>query len=409
MKVSIFTPTNNTAHLKECYDSIKDQPFFEWVILLNGSTKSIDFKDERVKFFRAPDDIGGKIGGLKKLACSHCKGDILLELDHDDLLTPTAIEEVVEAFKSSGCGFVYSNAAEFMDETKTAAQRFGADFGWEYRPFHFQGMELEECLSPPPLPSNVSRIWHAPNHVRAWRKDIYDLIGGHDPEMDVLDDQELLSRTYLATDMFHIDRCLYLYRVTGKNTFLEKNQKIQDGVYPIYHRYILAMAVKWAQAEEKLCLDLGGRFHDKPGIQSVDLKDADFIADLNERWPFEDNSVGLIVADDIFEHLKNPLHTMKEAYRVLCHGGILLCSVPSTDGRGAFQDPTHVSFWNQNSFLYYTTAATAKYIDTPVRFQEIITETVFYSDWHRANNVPYVRAHLLAIKDGPRIHGLLNI
>ncbi len=28
--------------------------------------------------------------------------------------------------------------------------------------------------------------------------------------------------------------------------------------------------------------------------------------------------------------------------------------VPSTDGRGAFQDPTHVSFWNINSFMYYS-------------------------------------------------------
>ena len=27
---------------------------------------------------------------------------------------------------------------------------------------------------------------------------------------------------------------------------------------------------------------------------------------------------------------------------------------PSTDGRGAFQDPTHVSFYNENSFWYFT-------------------------------------------------------
>jgi hypothetical protein len=28
--------------------------------------------------------------------------------------------------------------------------------------------------------------------------------------------------------------------------------------------------------------------------------------------------------------------------------------VPSTDGRGAFQDPTHVSFWNANTFAYFS-------------------------------------------------------
>jgi len=26
---------------------------------------------------------------------------------------------------------------------------------------------------------------------------------------------------------------------------------------------------------------------------------------------------------------------------------------PSTDGRGAFQDPTHLSFWNLNSWFYF--------------------------------------------------------
>jgi hypothetical protein len=44
---------------------------------------------------------------------------------------------------------------------------------------------------------------------------------------------------------------------------------------------------------------------------------------------------------------------MNEIWRILKPGGIVDISVPSTDGRGAFQDPTHVSFWNINSFMYY--------------------------------------------------------
>ena len=34
-------------------------------------------------------------------------------------------------------------------------------------------------------------------------------------------------------------------------------------------------------------------------------------------------------------------------------GGKAEIAVPTTDGSGAFQDPTHVSFWNRRSFLYY--------------------------------------------------------
>ena len=33
---------------------------------------------------------------------------------------------------------------------------------------------------------------------------------------------------------------------------------------------------------------------------------------------------------------------------------MLLSLTPSTDGRGAYQDPTHVAFYNENSFWYYT-------------------------------------------------------
>jgi hypothetical protein len=45
---------------------------------------------------------------------------------------------------------------------------------------------------------------------------------------------------------------------------------------------------------------------------------------------------------------------MNELYRVLADHGVAEIIVPSTDGPGAFQDPTHRSFWNRNSFRYYT-------------------------------------------------------
>jgi predicted SAM-dependent methyltransferase len=77
------------------------------------------------------------------------------------------------------------------------------------------------------------------------------------------------------------------------------------------------------------------------------------VADLRERWPWADGSVEHILALDIIEHLPDKIFTMNEMFRVLRSGGIAEIVVPTTDGPGAFQDPTHVSWWNRNSFKYY--------------------------------------------------------
>jgi hypothetical protein len=77
-------------------------------------------------------------------------------------------------------------------------------------------------------------------------------------------------------------------------------------------------------------------------------------ADLSGPWPWPNDTIEEIRADDIIEHLPNKIFTMNEAHRVLVRNGILDIFVPTTNGPGAWQDPTHVSYWNRNSFLYYT-------------------------------------------------------
>src|SRR5262245_56125586 len=81
-----------------------------------------------------------------------------------------------------------------------------------------------------------------------------------------------------------------------------------------------------------------------PGIERVDLR---------EPWPWPDSSVEYVRAWDIIEHLPDKIFTMNELWRVLIPGGMAEIVVPTTDGSGAWQDPTHVSFWNRRSFLYY--------------------------------------------------------
>jgi SAM-dependent methyltransferase len=93
-----------------------------------------------------------------------------------------------------------------------------------------------------------------------------------------------------------------------------------------------------------------------PGFVNVDVFDGpgvDQVADLSRTWPWSDDSVAFVRAHDVIEHLPDKIQTMNELWRVLQPGGTAEIVVPTTDGTGAFQDPTHVSFWNRRSFLYY--------------------------------------------------------
>ena len=76
-------------------------------------------------------------------------------------------------------------------------------------------------------------------------------------------------------------------------------------------------------------------------------------ADLRKKLPLADSSCDEIRAHDIVEHLPSKIRTMNEIHRLLKPGGLLDLFVPTTDGRGAFQDPTHVSYWTPNDLWYY--------------------------------------------------------
>jgi len=409
--ISIITPVHKASqsYLSETYKSVKTQTFedWEWIIVENngGKVPAKITKDKQVKVFTVedddPDKKHNKIGRLKGFAASQAKGDILVELDADDLLLPNALEEIQIAFSDKNIAMVYSNNAEFKDKT-WKSNAYSEYWGWRSRVFVYQEHELKEMIAWKPSPHMMRRIEWAPNHVRAWRKKNYDSIGGHNIELKTGDDHELCCRFYIefgAKRIRHINKCLYLYRVHDRNSCKVYNDDVQEQTLQNYLKFSRALTIRWAKDEGLRLVDLGGRINAWKDFETVDLINADIITDLNQKWPFEDNSVGVIRASHVFEHLNNSVFTMNEAFRVLAPGGWLFIDVPSADGRGAFQDPTHVSFWNENSIWYYTNRDYARYIpEYKGRFQNSRTVTYFPTDFEKQHDIPIVQADLIALK-----------
>ena len=143
-KFTLFTPTHNPKYLQRLEKSLANQTFqdFEWLIVVNGINTNVQEIKDLIKIKQARIiPYGGQttnIGEIKLYSCQQAKGDILVEMDHDDELTPDCLAELFEAYLDDSVDFVYSNFIEVSPDGKP--NMYGAQNGWKYRPFHWNGM-----------------------------------------------------------------------------------------------------------------------------------------------------------------------------------------------------------------------------------------------------------------------------
>ena len=389
MKFSVITPSHDPKYLKELEISLINQTYtnWEWVLVLNNGAE-YEPMNMRTKVIRCPFE-SKSVGKLKKFACEQATGDVIVEVDHDDMLTPNCLAELSEAYKDPEIGFVYSRDAVLGDFVP-----YNPEYGWTYDMFEWGKKSLYAMNAMPLYPGRLGEIYFAPDHVRSWRKDVYDSIGGHNEELEICDDLDLIHRLYMVTKFHYVPKVLYIYRIDGGNTWLKNQESIANTSNELYHKNIFDLCKRFCELNDVLAIDLCGGIGKPEGFLSIDKENGDIIADLDEGIPLPDNSVGLIRAFDALEHIRDKQKIMAEIHRVLIPGGMLISQTPSTDGRGAWQDPTHVSFWNENAFWYWTRPGAMSYIrNTSVKFREVRLYSSFLNDWNRQYNISYAVFH----------------
>lgn len=263
---SIITPIYHTKpHVfNRLYESLKNQTFkdWEWVIIDDSKDKSktryvenIANKDYRIRYFN--QEHTGNIGQVKKRGFMLSEGSWLMEVDHDDELLPTALQNTYKAFQNKDVGFVYSDLieaildeyGEIVDTRCYSHDEYGnkIDGVWgscktgRHYWYEYKGKKLLACKNPNQNSQSIRHLTTMPNHLRCWRSDIYKKIGGHSPLVHVADDYELLIRTFLETKFAHINSVEYIqYFETGSNntnTQYSRNAEIQRMVYWITKHY----------------------------------------------------------------------------------------------------------------------------------------------------------------------------
>ena len=89
------------------------------------------------------------------------------------------------------------------------------------------------------------------------------------------------------------------------------------------------------------------------GIDSAATSHADLLADIERGIPLRADSCEAILCDNLLEHMRDLIPVMNEIWRVARHGAAIEIIVPYYLWAGAYQDPTHVRFFTEKTFLYF--------------------------------------------------------
>ena len=252
--ISFVTPVYNTGDkLNMVYESLQMQTYdnWEWVIVNDSSdggktlkiAEEIAKKDPRVIVYDFREKSNGNIGEVKYRGFSLSRGYLIAELDHDDILTTNCAEDLYNAsMKHPECGFFYTDTLELNDDGTSHLYPDGFALGYgKYRTELYNGNEVQVCTQHNINPKTIRHIVGVPNHIRAWRRNTYFEIGGHNRELSIADDYELLVRTFLKTRMCGIPKLGYIQFIynnaTGRNTHDLTRDDIQRRVRTIAEFY----------------------------------------------------------------------------------------------------------------------------------------------------------------------------
>ncbi len=107
----------------------------------------------------------------------------------------------------------------------------------------------------------------------------------------------------------------------------------------------------------KIILDLGCGDRKKKGHFGIDkhyFSDIDVIADIDKGLPLKDDVVDGVYSNYFLEHVADVVSVFREIYRVCKKDARVVLTVPYYTSINAFKDPTHLTFFTEDTFRYFS-------------------------------------------------------
>lgn len=251
-----FSVISSTYHsgdkIYRPYKSLMAQTYreWEWVIWEDSQPSHTECWEKLLKFQK--DDIrircyrdcdnSGFIGEMKHRAGSMAKGDWIVELDHDDDIHPMTFEWCAKAIKENpDVDFISSDFVKFNETTgkgETFPFPFAVHYGISVNAWYNDAWTTT-IKTNDIVPETIRHIVGTPNHIRCWKKTFYDKIGRHNYLLPVVDDYELLIRSYLEGNWLNVSYPCYIQydNVGGNNFTYLRNSLIQHLVQQVRVHY----------------------------------------------------------------------------------------------------------------------------------------------------------------------------
>ena len=202
LKVSVLVPLYNTPEklLREMIDSVVAQTYGAWELCLaDGSDEAHGYvgeicaayakADSRICYKKLAENKG--ISGNTNACIEMATGEYIALFDHDDLLHPAALYEVMTAICEQGADFIYTDEDMFYE---TPADAYSPHYKPDFSP-------------------DTLRSYNYITHLSVFSRELLEKVGGFRSEFDGSQDYDMILRlTEQAERIVHIPKILYYWR-----------------------------------------------------------------------------------------------------------------------------------------------------------------------------------------------------
>ena len=215
-KISLIVATYNTAdrHLKAMIESVLNQTYINWELCIADGSDSNNVEkfiikhysnDNRIKYKKLSENLG--ISDNMNAALDLVTGEYVGLFDHDDLLTPDALFEIVSILQERKYPVIYTDEDKIDDAT-----------GELMEPHFKPDMNIDLLLSENYI-----------CHFLVVSKSLIDRIGMMDKNYDGAQDYDFVLRcveTVGVENVYHIPKALYHWRKHAQSTASNPESKL---------------------------------------------------------------------------------------------------------------------------------------------------------------------------------------